>query len=239
MLTLEDLEKLHDEIEKKIGYSFQDKKLLTLAFVHRSYINENRKVTQHNERLEFLGDSVLGLIIAEHLYRMLPDLSEGELSTMRARLVEASSCMNYLINLDLQRYLLLGRGERMNDGRGRESIMADLFEAIIGAIYIDSGLEEAKKFLFTQCGKEMNAILKTPLSNWKALLQNYAQREFQQPPDYKVLSETGPDHSKQFLISVEINGVEMGRGCGASKKEAQQAAAEEALKKINEKPDGV
>lgn len=238
MRTIEDLEKIHDEIEKKIGYSFQNKQLLTLAFVHRSYINEHRQVTQHNERLEFLGDSVLGLLIAEHLYRILPDLSEGELSTMRARLVEASSCMNYLVNLDLQRYLLLGKGERMNDGRGRESIMADLFEAIIGAIYIDSGLEEAKKFLFTQCGEEMNGILQTPLSNWKALLQNYSQREFQQPPEYKVLSESGPDHSKQFLISVEINGIEMGRGNGASKKEAQQAAAEQAMKKINETSSG-
>lgn len=238
MRTIEDLEKIHDEIEKKIGYSFQNKQLLTLAFVHRSYINEHRQVTQHNERLEFLGDSVLGLLIAEHLYRILPDLSEGELSTMRARLVEASSCMSYLVNLDLQRYLLLGKGERMNDGRGRESIMADLFEAIIGAIYIDSGLEEAKKFLFTQCGEEMNAILQTPLSNWKALLQNYSQREFQQPPEYKVLSESGPDHSKQFLISVEINGIEMGRGNGASKKEAQQAAAEQAMKKINETSSG-
>lgn len=238
MRTIEDLEKLHEEIEKKIGYTFQNKQLLTLAFVHRSYINEHRHVTQHNERLEFLGDSVLGLLIAEHLYRMLPDLSEGELSTMRARLVEASSCMNYLINLDLKRYLLLGKGERMNDGRGRESIIADLFEAIIGAIYVDGGLEEAKKFLFTQCDEEMNAILKTPLSNWKALLQNYSQREFQQPPEYKVLSESGPDHSKEFLISVEINGNEMGKGSGASKKEAQQAAAEQAMKNINEKTDG-
>lgn len=235
MFTLEELENLHEEIEKKIGYHFTNKGLLTLSFIHRSYVNEYRHVTEHNERLEFLGDSVLGLLIAEHLYRTLPDLSEGELSTMRARLVEASSCMNYLVNLDLQPYLLLGKGERMNDGRGRESILADLFEALIGAIYIDGGLEAAKHFLFSQCGEEMGAILKSPLSNWKALLQNYAQKEFQQPPEYTVLSETGPDHSKEFYIAVSVNGVELGRGTGPSKKEAQQEAAKEAMQKISEK----
>lgn len=232
MTTYNELKSHLNEIETTIGYSFQDKELLILAFVHRSFTNENKQATQHNERLEFLGDSVLGLLVADHLYRVLPDLSEGDLSTFRARLVEAGSCMNYLIKLDLQRFLLLGKGERMNDGRGRESIMADLFEAIIGAIYLDGGIEAARQFLFSKCAIEMNALLNAPISNWKALLQDYSQKKFQSPPEYKVINETGPDHSKEFLVSVELNGEEYGRGAGNSKKMAQQAAAEAALKKI-------
>lgn len=233
MKTIQKIRKDVPIIEEKLGYTFTDPELLVLAFIHRSYINEDRQVTTHNERLEFLGDSVLGLLVSEYLYRFLPDMSEGDLSTMRSRLVEATSCMNYVVKLELQNFILLGKGERMNDGKGRESIMADLFEAIIGAIYIDGGLEAARTFLFNKCGQEMNAILKTPLSNWKALLQDYSQRKFQVPPEYKVISETGPDHSKEFLISVEINGLEYGRGHGHSKKQAQQAAAEAALKAID------
>ncbi len=229
---MEELKDKLPHIEAVLGYSFSNKDLLSLSFVHRSYVNENRAVLQHNERLEFLGDSVLGLLVAEHLYRLLPDLSEGELSTMRARLVEASSCMNYLLKLNLQTFVLLGKGERMNDGRGRESILADLFEAIVGAIYIDGGLQAAREFLFQKCSEEMNAILQAPLSNWKALLQDFSQKKFQSPPEYRVISETGPDHSKLFLVSVEMNGIEYGRGEGNSKKQAQQAAAEEALKKL-------
>lgn len=233
MKSIQQIRKELPLIEEKLGYKFKDEELLVLAFVHRSYINEDRQVTKHNERLEFLGDSVLGVLISEYLYRFLPDMSEGDLSTMRSRLVEASSCMNYLLNLGLQTFVLLGRGERMNDGKGRESIMADLFEAIVGAIYIDGGLESARTFLFDRCGEQMNAILKTPLKNWKALLQDYSQKKFQMPPEYKVITETGPDHSKEFLIAVEINGTEYGRGYGQSKKQAQQAAAEEALKTIS------
>ncbi len=136
-------------IENKIGYTFQDRALLMLAFVHRSFVNENRLVTQHNERLEFLGDSVLGMLISDYLYRNLPSSTpEGELSYLRSRLVEASSCVSYVQSLNVTSYVLLGKGERMNDGRGRESILADLFEAIIGAIYLDGGFEAAKNFLF-------------------------------------------------------------------------------------------
>jgi ribonuclease III len=216
-------------IETKLGYSFQDRSLLTLAFVHRSFINENRMITQHNERLEFLGDSVLGMLISDYLYRCLPTTPEGQLSYLRSRLVEAISCVNYVQSLDIASYILLGKGERMNDGRGRDSILADLFEAIIGAIYLDGGLEAAKKFLFLNFTPQIDNILKTPLRNWKALLQDYCQKKFQQTPIYNVLSSSGPDHSKVFEISVLINQRELGRGTGASKKEAQQAAAADAL----------
>lgn len=216
-------------IESKLGYIFQDRSLLTLAFVHRSFINENRMITHHNERLEFLGDAILGMLISDYLYRCLPSTSEGQLSYLRSRLVEASSCVGFVLSLDIAPYILLGRGERMNDGRGRESILADLFEAIIGAIYLDGGIEAAKKFLFQNFTQQIATILKTPLRNWKALLQDYCQKKYQLTPIYNVLHASGPDHSKVFEISVSINQQELGRGTGASKKEAQQAAAADAL----------
>lgn len=220
-------------IEARLGHTFNDRTLLTLAFVHRSFINENRMITHHNERLEFLGDAVLGMLISDYLYRFLPDTPEGELSYLRSRLVEASSCVNYVQSLDIASFILLGKGERMNDGRGRESILADLFEAIMGAIYLDGGLEAARSFLFRNFSDQIGNILKTPVRNWKALLQDICQKKFQQTPFYQVLQASGPDHSKTFEISVLINQQEMGRGKGASKKEAQQAAAADALSRCN------
>lgn len=233
MNTIDHLIQHASEIESKLDYKFKDPAILALAFVHRSYINEHKEVSHHNERLEFLGDSILGLIVAEYLYRTLPDTPEGELSYLRSRLVEANSCMAYVAKLDLASYLLLGKGERMNDGRGRESILADLFEALIGAIYLDGGLEAAKEFVFKKFGEDIHTILQTPLKNWKALLQDYCQKKHQKPPIYKVVSEAGPDHSKQFIITVCLDDVELGHGEGSSKKEAQQAAAENALAKLN------
>lgn len=229
MNAYEDLMRRASEIEAKLGYTFKDRNLLALAFVHRSFINENREVEHHNERLEFLGDSVLGMLIADYLYRYLPGTPEGELSVLRSRLVEAGSCVLYVQKYDLGHYLLLGKGERMNDGRGRESILADLFEAIMGAVYLDGGLEASKRFLFKNFSSEIDSILKTPLRNFKALLQDFCQKKFQKTPTYKVLSEEGPDHSKIFKICVVINDQEVGYGQGTSKKEAQQAAAANAL----------
>ena len=221
-------------IESKLGYTFQNKNLLALAFVHRSFVNENRDVEEHNERLEFLGDSVLGLLISDYLYRYLPSTPEGELSYLRSRLVEAGSCVQYVQKLDVSDHILLGKGEQMNDGRGRESILADLFEAIVGAVYLDSSLDETRAFLFRNFSTEIESILKTPLQNWKAELQDYCQKQHQQTPLYEVIEESGPDHSKEFTIRVMVNGEEMGRGVGSSKKVAQQAAAEQALKKLNQ-----
>lgn len=219
-------------IEAKLGYTFQDRSLLALAFVHRSFVNENRDIITHNERLEFLGDSVLGLLIAEYLYRMLPETPEGELSYLRSRLVEAASCVLYIQKLSVCDYLLLGKGERMNDGRGRDSIIADLFEALIGAIYIDGGIEAARTFLFTHFHSEIESIIKQPLRNWKAILQDYCQKRYQHAPSYQVLEESGPDHSKIFKVSVLLQGDTLGSGTGSSKKEAQQAAAADALSRI-------
>lgn len=221
-------------IEKKIGYVFKDKKLLILAFIHRSFYNENRDLVQeHNERLEFLGDSVLGLIVSDYLYHHLPSHPEGELSQLRASLVEASTCAHFLQRLGLAEYVLLGKGEQMNEGRGRDTILADLFEALVGAIYIDGGIETARTVFWSHFEKEIEAILKTPARNWKAELQDYSQKKYQKPPVYKIEKETGPDHSKMFHVIACMNDKEAGRGVGASKKEAEQAAAQDAMKRLN------
>ncbi len=228
-----DLVKHYKDLESKLTYTFKDKKLLSLAFIHRSFYNENRQlVDEHNERLEFLGDSVLGLLISDYLYQNLPMQPEGELSQIRAHLVEASTCARFLQKLGLSSYVLLGRGEKLNEGRGRDTILADLFEALIGAIYLDGGLEEARAFFWNHFGEDIQQVLKEPVRNWKAEFQDYSQKKYQKPPVYKVEKESGPDHSKIFHVIACLEDKEVGRGTGASKKEAEQAAAQDALKKI-------
>lgn len=221
------------EAEDRLGYHFKNKQLLAQAFIHRSYYNEHRDhIHEHNERLEFLGDSILGLLISDYLYLHLPTETEGELSRLRAHLVEASSCAKYLSKLGLAPFVLLGRGERMNEGRGRETILADLFEALIGAIYLDGGMAEAKRLFWLHFEQEIQNILAHPARNWKAELQDYSQKKYQKPPVYKVISETGPDHSKVFLVAAVLDNAEVGQGTGSSKKEAEQAAAQDALGKL-------
>lgn len=222
-------------IESILSYQFKDPSLLVMAFVHRSFINENRDlIEEHNERLEFLGDSVLGLLIAEYLYQRFPQSPEGELSNYRSLLVDANSCISYVQLLNIEEYILLGKGEKMNDGRGRASILADLFEALIAAIYLDGGFDAAKEFLFKKFNKSMDAILQQPLQNCKALLQDFTQKKYQQTPRYEVLFEKGPDHSKTFEVCVYVNEKALGKGSGPSKKQAQQEAAADALEKLRQ-----
>jgi len=223
-------------IEEKLGYIFKDKRLLALAFVHRSFVNENRgAIDEHNERLEFLGDSVLGLLVSHYLYKNLPGHPEGVLSLLRSQIVDAGACAHYLNALGVSKYILLGKGEKSNQGRGRETLNADLFEALIGAIYLDGGIEEAKKFFFAHFTNDLEKIIHAPVRNWKAELQDYSQKRYQRPPVYKVLKEVGPDHGKEFHIAVFIDDREVGTGVGLSKKEAEQAAASDALGRIEEK----
>ncbi|NGX38724.1 MAG: Ribonuclease 3 [Chlamydiae bacterium] len=220
-------------IEKILGYTFLEKELLTLAFTHRSYSNEHRGLVEgHNERLEFLGDSVLGLMISGYLYRHLPAQSEGHLSHLRASLVDAEACVRYTRQLDLEEYLLLGKGEAINVGRGRERLLANLFEAIIGAIYLDGGLPAAETFFLEHFSSALDQAMSKPLRNWKADLQDYAQKKTQKPPIYQVVEEEGPPHQRVFVIAVSIENVKLGRGEGPSKKEAEQTAAEDALRRI-------
>lgn len=221
-------------IEKRIGYTFRDRALFTQAFIHRSYANEHRDIP-HNEKLEFLGDSVLGLISSNFLFQTLAkETSEGDLSFLRSRLVDASACARYIQALELFPYAILGRGERMTEGRGKETIAADLFEALMGAIYLDGGLEAATDFWLNNFRDQINSILETPTGNWKAMLQDFCQKKYHATPDYKILEETGPDHQRHFVISVQIQDKEIGQGSGASKKAAQQNAALNALSKLQE-----
>jgi len=226
-------------IEERLGHAFKDKSLLIMAFVHRSFFNEYRDlVDQHNERLEFLGDCVLGLLVSDYLYNLLPSQSEGDLSHIRAHIVDASACMLFLQKLGVAKYVLLGKGERMNDGKGRETILADLFEALIGAIYLDGGLESAHRFFFGHFQSDLVTASMQPTKNWKAELQDFSQKKYQQPPVYRVLKETGPDHSKVFHVIAFIDEVKVGEGMGSSKKEAEQAAAEDSIRKLEKRFNG-
>ena len=221
-------------LEKRIGYHFKDRKLLLMAFTHPSFANENKSLVQeHNERLEFLGDSVLGMIIAGYLYTDLTKTADGILSALRSKNVEGTSCILFAEKLGLLEYLMLGKGERRNGSRGRGSIMADLFEALMGAIYLDGGLEASSHFFFTHFSEELDSLIREPQGNWKAELQDYCQKNYQEMPLYKVASESGPDHSKRFEVTVIVQGGEKGKGQGSSKKEAQQNAAKQALEKLH------
>lgn len=230
MNTYDHLKKGIPIVEAQISYSFKDKSLIELAFIHRSFTNENRDVVQgHNERLEFLGDAILGLIVSNFLYIQFPNRPEGDLSYIRSRLVEAPACALYLKKINLEPFLMVGKGESMNEGKGRGTILADLFEAIIGALYLDGGVEAARSFFFDHFNEEISSIIEKPHRNWKAELQDYCQKNYQKPPEYSVIKEKGPDHLKTFYIKVQLDGQELGQGKGSSKKEAEQSAAENAI----------
>ena len=238
MNPLEALRKNLEPVEEKLGYVFENKDLLILSLIHRSFLNEYREMgLQHNERLEFLGDSVLGLVVADYLYHRLPTFPEGHLSQLRSKLVDAQSCAQYVLKLGLPDFILLGRGEKISEGKAKVSILADVFEAVVGAIYIDGGLSIAKSFLLCHFEGEIEGIIGSPPRNYKAELQDYSQRKFQKPPMYKVVEEKGPDHAKVFHIMVIIDEKEAGIGMGASKKEAEQRAAFDALSKISGKTE--
>ncbi len=206
-------------VEEKLSYIFANKDLLILAFIHRSYVNEARGLAvQHNERLEFLGDSVLGLVMADYLYHRLPGHPEGQLSQLRSRLVDASSCASYLQKLGLVESILLGKGERMGEGHAKASIQADVFEALIAAIYLDGGPQVVKSFLLCHSRRDIESVIGSPPRNYKAELQDYSQKNFQRAPVYKVVEETGPDHAKVFHVLVSVNEEELGIGMGRLQK---------------------
>lgn len=239
MNNLEHFEKNIQEIQERIGYTFKEISLLKEAFIHRSFFNENRdKIPQHNERLEFLGDAVLGAIISKFLFVRQPAEGEGSLSHFRSQMVDASACASYLQKWGFESFVLLGKGERQSEGRGRETIYADLFEAILGAIFLEAGYDVVEKIFLFHFQEEISQVLLTPSRNAKAELQGYTQKYFQNTPRYEVLEESGPDHSKLFKVAVYSDTQLLGSGEGSSKKLAEQRAAEEALKKLEEKKNG-
>jgi ribonuclease-3 len=225
------------EIEERLHYHFNNKELLLLAFTHRSFWNEHKdSLKGHNERLEFLGDSVLGFIVAEYLYKKFEDLPEGVLSDLRAQLVKADMCAQFFLQLALEPYILLGKGEQMNEGKGRQTIIANLFEALMGAIYLDGGLKAAETFFFSHFQHLVDESVQKPESNWKAELQDYIQKKYHQIPIYEILEESGPSHSKKFVVAVIVNGKEIAKGEGSSKKRAQIDGAKHALQHYKNNP---
>ncbi len=219
-------------LEQKIGYTFRDRSLLENALTHSSYANEHReKGALSNERLEFLGDSILGLIVADHLYRTRPDLPEGDLTRIRAALVCENSLVDVAKELDLGSYLKLGKGEESGGGRHRPSIQADAVEAMLAAVYLDGGIGQARKLVHALIlGHERE---KTAAGrDYKTALQELIQRESGQVLTYRLTGESGPDHAKIFSMEVLLNGEAIGSGQGHSKKEAEQAAARAAVEKL-------
>ncbi|MFH1671736.1 MAG: ribonuclease III [Candidatus Portnoybacteria bacterium] len=219
-------------LEKNIGTKFNNKDLLKQALVHRSYSNENPDFPlKDNERFEFLGDAVLEMAVTEYLYSEYPN-PEGDLTNWRAALVNAKMLAKVADRLGINDHLLLSRGEARDAGRARQCILANTLEAIIGAIYLDQGYERTTQFIKKEILKELPEIIKEKLyQDPKSYLQEEAQERAGITPIYKVLEEWGPDHSKNFTVGVYLNKEEIAQGQGASKQEAQEKAAEEALKK--------
>ena len=220
--------------EDKINVHFKDRAVLREAFTHRSYINETReKGLEHNERLEFLGDAVVELSVTDFLYKKYPHANEGDLTGYRAALVNAITLGNLAIEIGMEPYLLMSKGEAKDRGtRAREIILANAFEALVGAIYMDQGYAVADKFLKQYLMPKTEEIVKKELwRDSKSFFQEEAQEHTGITPSYKVLKEEGPDHDKEFTVGVYLNDELTGTGEGKSKQDAEQAAAAEALKK--------
>jgi len=218
--------------ERLIGVKFNDKDLLIQAFTHRSYINENRVTKlKHNERLEFLGDAVLELVTTEFLYEKFPNRNEGELTAIRAALVNTITISEVSSELGFNNELLLSKGEAKDMGRARQAILANTFEAVIGAIYLDQGYEAAKVFISKNLLPRTEKIIEDSLwVNAKSKFQEKAQEFTGTTPVYKTIEETGPDHDKQFRVGVFIGGDQIASGVGKSKQDAEQESARNGLK---------
>lgn len=224
-----------DEAQQAIGYTFRDPRLLDEALTHTSYVNELREQeSKDNERLEFLGDAVLALVISEHVASACPDLAEGALSKLRASLVSEATLARVARRLDLGRLLRLGRGEERTHGRDKDSILANTLEAVLAAIYRDGGLDAARRFALDAFAQELREITNQDAGragDYKTRLQEWCQQRYGIVPQYTTTRESGPAHQKTFEVAVTIQGEVLGRGTGRSKKEAEQAAAQQALER--------
>ena len=216
--------------ESKIGHHFTQPHLLEQAFTHRSYLNENRTGGEHNERLEFLGDAVLELVVTEFLYAKYPDKPEGDLTAYRAALVNTQSISRAATDLGMNEYLLLSRGEARDTGRARQIILANAFEALIGSIYLDAGYVAARDFIAKQLfHKTDDVVAKRLWQDAKSRLQETAQELHGITPTYVLVNQTGPDHDKQFVVAAHVGSERIATGEGRSKQEAEQDAAQKAL----------
>jgi ribonuclease-3 len=220
------------KLEKKLEMVFKNKDLLVQAFVHRSYLNENPNLKlEHNERLEFLGDAVLELVVTEHLFSKFPKKTEGELTAWRAALVNSNILSEVSQKLGFNDFLLLSKGEAKSEGKGRRYILANTFEAFIGALYLDKGYKACQSFIKKHLIPRLPEIIEKGLyKDFKSRFQEEAQERLEITPFYKVIKEWGPDHDKHFIVGVFLNDELVATGEGSSKQEAEQNAAEKALK---------
>lgn len=219
-----------DKFQREIGIRFLNERLLKQAFTHSSYVNEHRrKPYEDNERLEFLGDAVLELTVSQYLYRKYPLMSEGELTKLRAAIVCEPSLVTFAHALSFGKLVLLGKGEELTGGRERPALLADVFEAFIGALYLDQGMEVVNSFLTKVVFPKIDEGAFSHVMDYKSQLQELVQRDAAGVIEYRIHQEKGPAHNKEFVSNVSLNGEILGAGVGRSKKEAEQKAAQEAL----------
>ena len=217
-----------NELQEKLNYKFNDEGLLLRALSHSSYANERKRANGSNERLEFLGDSVLSIVVSDYLYKNL-NVPEGDLTKLRASLVCEKSLHVFAKRIQLGEFLLLGKGEENTGGRERPSILADAFEAVIAAIYLDGGMAPAAKHILRFMPEDIKVSKKPVFDDFKTLLQEIVQKNPEEKVEYVLIGEEGPDHNKRFVVEVCLNSQVIGKGKGKSKKEAEQLAAKEAL----------
>lgn len=222
------------EFQKNIGYQFKEPEILNLAFTHSSFSNEHKNFSDHNERLEFLGDSVANLVVTDLLFQELGSVPEGVMTKIRATIVCESSFACASRELGIPKYLLLGKGEELSGGRDRASLLADAFEAFCGALYLDAGYEVVREFLLSRYkDKIMNDIKNDKVStDYKTTLQEFYHKKFKGKVKYRLIKEEGPDHNKVFHVNVMANDNTIGCGVGKSKKESEHNAAKDALMKL-------
>lgn len=223
-----------EHLEERIGYRFKNRLLLETALTHSSYANEKHSGRECYERIEFLGDSILGFVTAEFLYGQEPRIPEGRMTRLRAELVCENSLYQIAKKIGISEYMYLGKGEERSGGRNRPSILADMVESIIAAIYLDAGLEEAKKFIYTNLLNSADLGETHQAYDYKTALQELVQQNGECRITYEEVSETGPDHNKVFHFRVSINGKPAGDGSGRTKKEAEQMAAGKALEALKQ-----
>jgi len=213
--------------QKRAGIRFKDSGLLDLALHHRSFSNENSKERVNNERLEFLGDAVLGMVVAAQLYECMADRPEGDLARTKSVVVSEDTLSRIALSLGISDYLVLGKGEEMSGGRTKKAILADALEAIIGALYLDSGYRTAEQFVLTLMKPEILLVLQNRHhKDYKTLLQEFVQKQYKTIPRYALVNRSGPDHDRTFSVTVEIHGQTYGPEQGKNKKEAEQAVAQ-------------
>lgn len=223
--------------QRHAGIRSTDVQILNLAFCHRSYANEQGGEIANNEKLEFLGDSVLGLVVAEYLYQTLPDRAEGEMAKIKSFVVSEQSLAEIARNLKVDNFILIGKGEEYSGGRGKKALLADALEAIIGAVFLDGGFREARKFVLDQLVPQINRVLENRhAKDYKTLLQEFSQKAFRCYPKYTLAKKTGPDHDRVFWVQVDVNGTVFGPEKGGNKKEAEQAVAGVAYRALAESP---